>query len=136
MPEASDLGAKGAHSVRVGSHAVVRGVATHDSPEPSTLLRDGEVPASQQLGFHLAQLGRQAPPLCMPTHQKPSRPRVPTDMREAEEVEGLRCADLPTFSPPEEREFPEGDEACLGRVQFQSKRCQSLAQFLLEPFGI
>jgi len=114
MPETSDLGAKCVHSVRVGRHAVVRGVATHDSPEPSTLLRDREVPASLQLGFHLAQLGRQASPFGVPTQQKPSRPRPPADVREAEEVEGLWCSDLPTFFPPEEREFPKGDEACFG----------------------
>ena len=73
---------------------------------------------------------------CRPPHkEKLALPRLPADVREAKEVEGLRLplAELDTLHGGEP---PEPEQARLVGVQFQRKHPQSLAEFYEEPRGV
>ena len=54
--------------------------------------------ALPEFGFHLRQLGLQSLPHRVPQYREPSVPPLAADVREAEEVEGLRSA-LPVLAP-------------------------------------
>lgn len=136
MPVAGDLRAECGNRMPVGGNTVIRGVPTYDGAEPSPLLRDGLVAAAQYLGLDLMQRGRHSLPLRLPPQEKPSRPRAPTEMGEPEEVKALRLATKTPVPTVGEGEPPKRNESCLGRVQLQSERRESLAQFLLKPLGI
>src|SRR5258708_36990062 len=67
-------------------------MAAHDATQPSALFRSGVVTTPLQFGFYLTQLRRH--PLshrAAPNHETPV-PRLPADVREAEETNRLRLA--------------------------------------------
>jgi hypothetical protein len=83
--------------------------------------------APPQFGFHLLQLRQQPPSDRLPQHRTPSPPRLPTDVGEAQEVEGCR---LPLTPPPPVavRDRAELDEAGLVRVQREAELGDPLPQ--------
>ena len=71
----------------------------------------------------------------LPKHHKPPSLRLPADMLEAEEIEGLRLAHTKPLSVGR-RMASELEEPRLLRVQFQLELLHSFLQFRPEPFGI
>ncbi len=79
------------------------------------------MPAMPKFGFHRIQLRLQPLHNRLPKDRVPPVPLLPADVREAQEVEGLRLA--PTFAPAVlDRERSELQQACLVGVQFQVER--------------
>ena len=123
IPEPTNPEAEQAECAGVRGHPVVAQVPTHNRAQPASHLRDRIVQAPPKLGLHLPQLGLQPLPHRLPEHRKPSvTPLRPADVREPQEVEGLR---LPLTSTPAVlgRERPELDQARL-------VRCSSKANLL------
>ena len=98
MPMTSDLGTKGLDCVRVRRNRVVRHVPAHYRVEPSPLLRDGLVAAPLHFARELVQFRRHPLPLGLPSQEKLPSPRASADMRQPQEVEGLRLT-AETASP-------------------------------------
>ena len=71
----------------------------------------------------------------LPKHHEPTLPRLPADMLEAEEIEGLRLAQTSALSV-RRRMASELDQPRLFRVQLQLELLHTLFQFRPEPFGI
>ena len=75
----------------VHGHSIVAEVSTHDRAQPLPHIRNGIVPTSLKLGFHLAQLRLQPFAHRLPQHREHFiAPLLSADVREAEEVERLR----------------------------------------------
>jgi hypothetical protein len=88
-----------------------------------------------QADLHLLQLGLHALANRLPKHQKPPLLRLPADVREAEEIEGLRLAQTGALSI-RRRVASELEEPRLFRVQLQLELLHSFHQFRPEPFGL
>ncbi len=106
MPQPTHGPAEEADGPTIHRHAEVPEVTANDRAHIGPLLRDGEMhaPPSDRL----------------PQHRKPSPPRLPTDVGEAQEVECCRL----TLTPPPPvagREGAELDEARLVRVQREAE---------------
>src|SRR5207302_2400715 len=72
----------------VHGHSVIAEVSTHDRVQPLPHIRNGIVPKSLKLGFHLAQLRFQPFAHTLPQHREHSIAILLSDyLREAEEVE-------------------------------------------------
>jgi len=71
----------------------------------------------------------------VPKHHEPSLLRLPADVLEAEEIEGLRFTQPSAFSVLG-RMASELDQPRLLRVQFQLEFLHSFLQFRPEPFSI
>jgi len=71
----------------------------------------------------------------MPKHQKPSLLRLPADVLEAKEIEGLRFTQTGALSV-RRRVASELDQPRFVRVQLQLELLHSFFQFRPEPFGI
>src|SRR3990172_10551825 len=99
-PAPDDLVAEVLERGEVQGHAVVVDVPLNHRAQPLPHLRDGTMQPASQLGFHLAELaphsfsGRQPQQLKLPIRG------FPTDVCEAQEVEGLRLAPSAPPSPP------------------------------------
>jgi hypothetical protein len=119
MPEPADLETEEVERRSVAGYAVVTDVPTNDRAQPLSLLRDGVVHASLELGFHRAQLRLQALANRLPQDREiPVASLLCANVREAEEAEGFRfalTASLAVFG----RERSEFQEARLFGVQFQ-----------------
>ena len=111
----------------IGRNPVVRAMSADHGSEPFPLLRDGLVAATPQFGRNLVQFGHHPLPLRMPVQEELSRSRAPADVREPEEVEGLRRPGEAALVSTIKRIAPEGDEARLFGVQFQPELRESLA---------
>src|SRR2546421_1107281 len=89
------LVAESLHRVDVAGHGVISLVPTHHSRQPPPLLRNGLMPTTHELVLDLAQL-RPHPLRDGDTPQpEPPVPRLPADMRKAQEVERLRLTLAP-----------------------------------------
>jgi hypothetical protein len=93
------------------------------------------VPAPPQEVADLAQRALEPFPHRLALELEASLPVSCTDVREAEEVEGLRLAQATTFTVAG-GEPPELDQARLGRVQRQLEPGESLAELVLEPLRV
>ncbi len=123
-----------ADSWAVHGHAVIPDMPTDDRAQVGPLLRDGEVHAPPQLGFHLLQLRLQPLPDRLPQHGEHSTPLLPTDVGETQEVERFRL----TLTPPPPvpvRERAELDEAGLVRVQREAELGEPLPKRGQEALG-
>ena len=89
---------------------------------------------SPQLDLHLLQLGLHAFANRLPKHQKPSALRLPANMLEAEEIEGLRLTQSGALSV-RRRVASELDQPRLLRVQVQLEFRHAFGKFLPELFG-
>ena len=112
----------------VQRHAVVLDVPAHDRPQIGAQLRDGAVHALPQLRLH----GPAAWPAAAVASSAARTvncplPRLPADVREAEEVEGLRLP-LAARLPVSARKAAELDQARLLGVQLQAEPREALAQ--------
>ena len=87
-----------------------------------------------QLDFHLLQFRLHALANRLPKHQKPSLFRLPADVLEAEEIEGLRLAQTTALSV-RRRVASELDKSRLFRVQFQLEFRHAFGEFFPELFG-
>ena len=72
---------------------------------------------------------------CVPQDQIATALARSTDVREAEEGEGLRFAKPPRLAVAR-RETPELDDPGLLRMQFQSELLQSLSKLVQKPLSI
>ena len=88
-----------------------------------------------QLDLNVQQLRLHSFANRLPKHQKPPSLRLPADMLEAEEIEGLRLAQTSALSVGR-RMASELDQPRLLRVQFQLELFHSFLQFRPEPFSI
>src|SRR5690606_35697870 len=135
VPEPADLESEEVERRAVRRHAVVTDVPTDNRPQPLTLLRDGVMHAPLQLEFHLAQFGLQSLADGLPQNREvPIAPLLRADVREAEEVKGIRFALAATTSIPG-REGPELDESRLVGVQLQIELSESFRQLHLKLLG-
>jgi hypothetical protein len=71
----------------------------------------------------------------LPKHHEPTLPRLPADVLEAEEIEGLRLAQTNALTVLC-RMASELDQPRLLRVQLQLELLHTFFQFRPEPFGI
>src|SRR6516162_5079331 len=136
MPEPDHLESKPRERRTVHGDTVVTVVSRDHRAQPLTHFRDGVVHAPLELGFNLAQLGLQPFAYRLPKHRKHSvASLLPTDMREAEEVERLG---LPLPAPLSVlcRKRAELQKAGLVGVQLQPELAQSFGEFLPEPLSI
>jgi hypothetical protein len=69
-------------------------------------------------------------------HRKPALARLPATVREAEEVEGVRCTPIATTRSIVARIAAKLDQSRLLGVQFQSKAREPLTQLGEEPLGL
>src|SRR5918994_6843573 len=92
LPKTGDLMVEGFEGIEVQGHSVVVDVPADDRGQPSPHLRDGIMPALPKLAVDLLQLRPQPLPHGQPQHNEASLPRLPADVREAEEVERLGLA--------------------------------------------
>jgi hypothetical protein len=67
-------------------------VPSHHASQPAPLLRDGQMPPSLELGVHLAQLGSHPFRDRDSLQEEAPAPGLGADVRQAQEVEGLRTA--------------------------------------------
>src|SRR2546427_9410061 len=97
-------------------HLVVPQVSEDPRAQPRAHHRDRVMQTAPKFGFHLPQLRLQSLPLGLPKHREPTLPRSRADMRETEEVEGLRLPQADTL-PTLGRTRAELQQARLLRVQ-------------------
>src|SRR6266851_6726707 len=110
-------------------------MSRHHRAQPVALLRNGDIHASPEFGFHLAQLGLQPLPSRLPQHRKPSAARLPTDMGETEEVEGFGLPLTPPL-PVLARERAELQKTGFLGMQLQAELPKTFGQFLPATLGI
>jgi hypothetical protein len=112
---------------QVARHPLIPIVPPEHTLEPRPELPDGPVHPLPQGLFDLLQ--RRAEPLgdCLAPDRKLARPRLTADVRQAEEVEGLRFSlappPAPVTCPP-----PKVKEACLVRGQLHVEPVEALPQ--------
>ncbi len=134
MPRIGDLLSEALERSNVRRHGVVVEVAACHSTEPATLLRDGLMPATREGSFHRAQRCPHPRLDGVSRQEKVSSPGLRADVREAEEVEGLRLP-VTTLSSISGSEATKFEHACLFRMQFQREATQSLAKLLQKLRG-
>lgn len=94
------------------------------------------MPASHQVALQLPKLGPHPLPHGPPHQEKPPASCLPADVREAEEVEGLRPALQAAFFSPLRCEQAKGDKPRLVGVQFQREASHSFAKLHEKPRGV
>src|SRR6266508_6415491 len=119
----------------VRRYAVVSDVSLDHRAQPGSHLGDRTMHAAPEFGLHLRQLGLQSPPHRLPQYREPSDPILPADMREAEEVEGLRPA-LAALASSFCRVAAELQQAGFVGMQLQSELAHTFGQIVPEPLGI
>ena len=88
---------------------------SHHAAQPLPLLGNWEMAATLKFGFDLLQLSPHPRPHRLSLEQEAPAPRFPADVREPEEVEGLRLSQPPPASVPV-RKATKFDEASLAFV--------------------
>jgi len=135
MPEVAHGVTKMGQSMPVARHSEVSDMPAHNGLQPLSDFRNRVMHAPPQADLHLLQLGLHALANRLPKHHEPSLLCLPADMREAEEVEGLRLAQTGALSVLR-RMASELDQPRLLRVQLQLELLHSFFQFQPEPFGL
>src|SRR6266478_1061099 len=134
-PQPAEGMAEPAQRVRVQGHAVVLAVPPNHRAQIRAHLADRVVQALPQLGRNRLQLGLHALSLRVAYHRELPVPRLPTDMREAEEVEGRRfplLAPLPSLG----RKATEFQQPRLVGVEGQAELREPFAQRRQEPLRV
>src|SRR5260370_12713724 len=113
MPEVPDREAEGSQSVPVSRYSEVSDMPTHNGLQPFADFRNRIMHTPPQ--FDLDPLQRRLHALAnrLPKHHEPALPRLPADVLETEEIEGLRLAQTspltvhyPTASALDNPRFP------------------------------
>ena len=91
-PQPCDLLAKDADARAIAGNAIVTDVPGNHRTQIGTLLRERQVHALPEFGFHRHQLRVQPGTHRLPPHRKPAPAGSRTAVRETQEVEGLRLA--------------------------------------------
>src|SRR5437016_936160 len=91
-PQPSYTAPEGAQCLDVVGHGMIGKVARHDPPQPGALLVNRGMQAAAQGLLDVAQLGSQPVVPRLPAQGELTVPGAPTDVSEAQEVEGLRFA--------------------------------------------
>ena len=135
-PHATDRVTEGTDRRAVHRDAVVTDVAENDRAQIFANHGDGVVHARFKLGFHRLEL--RLPPFAhrLAQHRKAPPSRLPATVREAQEVEAIRCAPITAFLSVQARKATELDESRLLGVQFQPEVREPLAQLSEEPFRL
>src|SRR5690606_15606272 len=134
-PRACYLDAKASHSLAVRRDSVVREVSAHDGTDPFSLYGDWEMSSSHEFLANRPKLRAHPALRGVADEQELPRPRLPANVREAEEVEDLRLA-LPAFTTPLFGERPEAQVACLVGVQLETELFEASAQIGTKPARI
>ena len=134
-PVPGHLSPEGPDGPDVAGHRVVGHVAAHHAAQPPPLLRDGLVPALPELVFDLFQLRPHPLRDGDPPDLETSCPRLPADVREAEETGRLRLPGAPLL-PVRGGEPPELDQPRLARVQLQGEPREPVAEVPQELPGV
>ena len=92
-PEVEDVVAEGRDGLTIGRDGVVCEEALDNLPQPSSLVGDGLVHSPPQLLLDLLELRPRAVGTALPLEEEAAFVRSAADMREAEEVEGLRFSE-------------------------------------------
>ena len=130
MPEPADDIAEDAYGPAVHGHAVVANVTSDDRAQIGTLLRNGQMHASLELGFHLPQLRLQSLAHRLPQDGETASPCLALAVRKSKEVERRRLGLVLAC------ETAERNQSGLLRMQFQSELGEPLAQLGQEPLGL
>ncbi len=135
MPEATYREAEVGQSIPISRDSEVPDMPTHNGLQPRANFRNRIMHTPPQLGLHLLQLGLHTFANRLPKNHELSLLRLPADMREAKEVEGLRFPQTDALSI-RRRVASELDQPRLFRVQLQLELLHTFLQFRPEPFGI
>jgi hypothetical protein len=135
VPEVTDREAKVGQSVPIPRNSEVSEMPAHNGLQPLADFRNRIMHTPPQLGLDAQQRGLHALANRVPKHHEPSLLRLPADVLEAEEIEGLRLAQTSAFQV-RRRMASELDQPRLFRVQLQLELLHTLRQFRPEPFGI
>ncbi len=135
MPEIAHGETKMGQSMPVVRHSQVSDMPAHHRLQPFANFRNRVMHTPPQADLHLLQLGLHTLANRLPKHHEPSPLRLSADMREAEEVEGLRLAQTSAL-PVGRRMASERDQARLFRVQFQLELLHAFFQLRPEPLGL
>src|ERR1019366_7237154 len=90
VPVPCHLVAEGVHRIVVAGHGVVGLVPAPHGGQPSSLVGDGQVPATPDLGFHLGKLGPDPFRVSFPPYPEPPAPGGRAEVREPQQCERLR----------------------------------------------
>src|SRR5262245_40504706 len=135
-PESDDPPPEGAQGPHVAGHRVVVEVALHDRPQPLARGRNGLMAALPQLLIQGFQLHHHALTRRLAPNGKVAGLPVPlADVREAQEVERFRLAFAPLL-PVGDGLWPNFDQACLLRMEFQPELVQAVSQRRQEPLCV
>ena len=135
-PHAPDREAEHTDGRAVHRYAVVTHVSENHRTQVFANLRDGVVHARFELGFHRLKLRLQPFAHRLTQNRKPALASLPAAVREAKEVEGLRCTSITAFLTVRSRIATELDKSRLLGVQFQPEVCEPLAQLGQEPLSL
>ena len=106
MPEVAHGETKMSHGMTVTRYSEITKMPAHNGLQPRANFRNRVMHSPPQLDLDVQQLRLHALANRLPKHQKPPSLRLPADMLEAEEIEGLRLAQtehprFPTLSAKE-----------------------------------
>ena len=131
-PKVEDVVAETREGARVRGHRMIGKETPHHRTHPLTLLGLVLMPASPEFFLDLQELRHLPVTARVAGQDKAPFPRPRADMREAQEIEGLRLALSPRR--PVERGIPaEFDQAGFVGVQFQGKLRHPGAYCLQDP---
>src|SRR5258707_7936338 len=134
-PQPLDTAPEGGERLDVVGHGMIGEVASHDLPQPGALLVDRGVQAASHGLLDLAQPGPQPVAPRLPLQGELAVPGAPTDVGEAQEVEGLRLAEAAPLAVCR-RMATELDQTRLVRMQTEHIAFQSLSQGRKKPHGV
>ena len=135
VPEATYREAEVGQCIPVARHSEVSEMPTHNGLQPRANFRNRVMHTPPQLDLDPLQRRLHALANRLPKHHEPALLRLPADMLEAEEIEGLWFAQSSALSVGR-RMASELDKPRLLRVQFQLELLHSFLQFRPEPFSI
>jgi hypothetical protein len=135
MPEPAHLRPEQKERRHVHRDRVVTHMASNYGAQPLAYCRDGLMHAPLDFTFDFAQLGLQPSMYRLPQHCEPSAARLPTDMGEAEKVEGFRLP-FTSLLAVSGRKAAELHQAGFLGMQLQSELAHTLREFCPEAFGI
>ena len=98
MPEVTDREAEVSQCVPVARYSEVSDMPTYNGLQPLADFRNRVMHTPPQLDLDPLQRRLHAFANRLPKHQKPPLPRLPADVLEAEEIEGLRLAQTSALS--------------------------------------
>jgi hypothetical protein len=131
-PEVGDVVPERHQRSGVGWDGMVSEETVNNLLQPPPLVRYGVVHASSQLNLNLPELHTHAIATRTPVQQESPRPRRAADMREAQEIEGLRFA-LTTPRATGSRVRAKFDQTRLIRVQRQREFRESVLKRVKKP---